>query len=138
MSTNLMMTLLALEVAFLLAPPLLNWDKSRRSFVLAVRSLWLHKLRAVLSVLGIIIGTGAVIALMAFGEGSMQDALDDIKRQGATNVIIRSVKPPDSGGTQRRNFVAEYGLKKDDFERFLTKDVIRRVPIRAVLQEVRY
>ena len=45
--------------------------------------------------LGIIIGTGAVITLMAFGEGSMQDALDDIKRLGATNIIVRSVKPPD-------------------------------------------
>ena len=73
---------------------LLFWDKSRRSFVLAVRSLWLHKLRSFLSVLGIIIGTGAVITLMAFGEGSMQDALEDIKRQGATNIIVRSVKPP--------------------------------------------
>src|SRR5262245_29388402 len=70
-------------------------DKGRRSFVLAVRSLWLHKLRAFLSVLGIIIGTGAVIALMGFGEGSMQEALADIKRMGATNIIIRSVKPPD-------------------------------------------
>ena len=45
--------------------------------------------------LGIIIGTAAVISLMAFGEGSMQDALEDIKRQGATNIIVRSVKPPD-------------------------------------------
>src|SRR5713101_1327794 len=68
--------------------------KLRRSFELAVRSLWLHKLRTFLSVLGIIIGTGAVIALMAFGEGSMQDALDDIKRLGATNIIIRATKPP--------------------------------------------
>ena len=31
-----------------------------------------------LSVLGIIIGTSAVITLMAFGEGSMRDALEDI------------------------------------------------------------
>ena len=58
------------------------WDKGGSSFVLALRSLWLHKLRSFLSVLGIIIGTGAVIALMAFGEGSMQDALEDIRRQG--------------------------------------------------------
>src|SRR5579885_3506002 len=110
MSTNVMMTLLALEVAFLLAPPILNWDKSRRGFVLAVRSLWLHKLRAVLSVLGIIIGTGAVIALMAFGEGSMQDALDDIKRMGATNIIVKSVKPPDDSTNTRRIRVALYGI----------------------------
>ena len=68
-----------------------------------MRSLWLHKLRAALSVLGIVIGTSAVIALMAFGKGSMQDALDDIKRQGATNIIVRSreadrtTRPPVAG-----------------------------------------
>ena len=112
MSTNLMMTLLALEVAFLLTPPLLNWDKSRRSFVLAVRSLWLHKLRAVLSVLGIIIGTGAVIALMAFGEGSMQDALDDIKRQGATNLMVVSIKPPADMAGPRDSRITRYGLTR--------------------------
>ena len=78
MSNHLTLILLLCELAFLLIPPLLNWDKTKRSFVLAVRGLWLHKLRAFLSVLGIIIGTAAVIALMAFGEGSMQDALEDI------------------------------------------------------------
>src|ERR1043166_8065962 len=80
---------------------LLSSDKGRRSLVLALRSLWLHKLRAFLSVLGIIIGTAAVIALMAFGEGSMHDALEDIKRQGATNIIVRSVKPPDDSASQQ-------------------------------------
>ena len=60
---------------------LLFSDKGRRSLVLALRSLYLHKLRAFLSVLGIIIGTLAVISLMGVGEGSMQDALEDIKRQ---------------------------------------------------------
>src|ERR1041385_3750487 len=93
---------------------LLFWDKSRRSFVLALRSLWLHKLRSVLSVLGIIIGTGAVITLMAFGEGSMNDALEDIKRLGATNIIIRSVKPSDDSISQRRTRIARYGLTYDD------------------------
>src|SRR6185312_12804169 len=93
--------------------PILYWDKGRRSLVLAVRSLWLHKLRAFLSVLGIIIGTGAVIALMSFGEGSMQDALEDIKKMGATNIIVRSVKPPDEG-TSTRQRVAVYGLTRAD------------------------
>src|SRR5712671_5552041 len=86
------------------------WSKWRSSFVLALRSLWLHKLRAFLSVLGIIIGTAAVISLMAFGEGSMQDALEDIKRMGATNIIIKSVKPPDDTNTTRRIRVALYGI----------------------------
>src|SRR5471032_2120699 len=85
-------------------------DKVRRGLTLALRSLWLHKLRSVLSVLGIIIGTISVVTLIAFGEGTMKDALDDIARQGATNIMIRSVKPSDDSSTQRRTRVAIYGL----------------------------
>ena len=93
---------------------------------LAVRSLWLHKLRSFLSVLGIIIGNLAVIALMGFGEGSMQDALDDIARQGSTNVIVRSVKPADDSSSARRTMIAVYGLTSADYERFLTLDTVTK------------
>ena len=118
--------------------PLLYSEKGRRSFTLALRSLWLHKLRSFLSVLGIIIGTMSVVTLMAFVEGNMQDALDDIRRLGATNIIIRSVKPPDDSSTQRRTRVAIYGLTYDDYERFLTiGSVTRRVPMRIFPQEIR-
>ncbi len=134
-----MILLFALEIIALMLPPLLNWDKSRRSFVLAVRSLWLHKLRAMLSVLGIIIGTAAVIALMAFGEGSMQEALNEIKRLGATNVIIRSVKPPDDSSSQRRSMMVAYGLTYDDYERFHTiSNISQRVPMRVFPCEARH
>src|ERR1700683_5611900 len=92
--------------------PLAWWDKLSRPTLLAVRSLWLHKLRAVLSVLGIIIGTAAVIALMAFGEGSMQDALEDVARQGATSIIIKSVKPQDDPQSSKRAWSLNYGLTK--------------------------
>src|SRR5215467_2984520 len=94
------------------------WVKWRSSFVLALRSLWLHKLRSMLSVLGIIIGTAAVIILMAFGKGSMEDALEDIRRQGTTNVIIESVKPTDETSSSRgRSWIANYGLTWDDYKR---------------------
>ena len=122
-----------------LAAVILSSDKGRRGLVLALRSLWLHKLRAVLSVLGIIIGTFAVITLMAFGEGSMKDALDDIARQGATNVIVRSEKPSDDSSTQRRTRVAIYGLTYADYDRFKTiPTVVEMVPMRIFPQEIRY
>jgi putative ABC transport system permease protein len=116
----------------------LFWERGRRSLVLALQSLWLHKLRLFLSVMGIIIGTAAVISLTAFGEGSMQDALDDIARQGARNVIVRSVKPPEDSSTQRRTRIAIYGLTYADYDRFRTiDDVERLVPMRIFLQEIR-
>src|SRR5579872_5192248 len=114
--------------------------KFKRSVSLAIKSLWLHKLRSFLSVLGIIIGVSAVIALMAFGEGSMQDALDDIKRQGATNVIVRSVKPPDDSATGNKTWVSTYGLVQRDLERFQTfgEAIVRIVPIRVLPTEARF
>jgi putative ABC transport system permease protein len=117
-----------------------TWAKLQRSVSLAIKSLWLHKLRAFLSVLGIIIGIASVIALMAFGEGSMQDALDDIKRQGATNVIVRSVKPPDDSATAQKSWVTTYGLVKRDLDRIETigNSIVRMVPLRIFPSEGRY
>ena len=121
--------------------PVLYWDKGRRSLVLAIRSLWLHKMRAFLSVLGIIIGTGAVITLMAFGEGSMQEALDAIRKLGATNIIVRSVKAAENSATAGRSRVAVYGLTQDDYDRFAVLmqggTITRMVPMRIFQQEMR-
>jgi putative ABC transport system permease protein len=113
------------------------WVKWRSSFVLALRSLWLHKLRSFLSVLGIIIGTAAVIALMAFGKGSMEDALEDIRRQGTTNVILLSKKPMDGTATPGK-WVVSYGLTWEDYNRCAQIDtVVGKVPMRVFPQEVR-
>jgi putative ABC transport system permease protein len=115
------------------------WLKWRSGFVLALRSLWLHKLRSMLSVLGIIIGTAAVITLMGFGKGSMADALEDIRRQGTTNIIIRSAKPPDDPTAQRVSWVASYGLTWNDFKRCeILPTKVRMVPMRIFPQQVRH
>jgi putative ABC transport system permease protein len=114
------------------------WVKWRSSLILALRSLWLHKLRSMLSVLGIIIGTAAVIALMAFGKGSMEDALEDIRRQGTTNVIVTSVKPTEESTGNKRSWIIPYGLTWDDYERCgQIEAVIGMVPMRIFPQEVK-
>ena len=58
------------------------------------KSLRLHKLRSMLTMLGMIIGVWAVITLVAIGEGASHDAQEAIKKLGANNVIIRSIRPP--------------------------------------------
>jgi putative ABC transport system permease protein len=117
---------------------LASLTKFRRNTSLAFRSLWLHKLRTFLSILGIIIGVASVISLLAFGKGSMKEALDAIKRQGATNIIARSQKPPDDSATSSRTFVANYGLTYKDYEKFQTLTAItRHVPMRVFPKEVR-
>jgi putative ABC transport system permease protein len=108
---------------------------------LALRSLFLHKLRSALAMLGIVIGTGAVIALLTLGAGSRQEALEQIKRLGATNIIVRSVKPPEEGaGTGQRFRILKYGLTRDDFDRIAQTipTIWRALPLRAFRYEIRY
>lgn len=93
---------------------------------LGVRNLLLHKLRSFLTMLGTILGVGSVIAMLAIGEGSKRKAVEQIRQLGATNVIIRSVKPDMSGESQdsssgasqqQSSRVLEYGLKYADLDR---------------------
>ena len=64
---------------------------------LGLTNLRLHLLRSVLTTLGIIFGVGAVITMVSIGEGSTREALKQIERLGARNIIVRSQQPPESG-----------------------------------------
>ena len=97
----------------------------------------LHKLRSGLTMLGIVLGVCSVIAMLAIGEGASAQAQRQVIALGATNVIVRSIKPPpqsrESGGR-----VLDYGLKRIDFRQLEILDpVVRAVPIREVPQEFR-
>ena len=70
-----------------------------RGLKLGMKSLLLHKLRSGLTVLGIVFGVAAVISMLAVGEGSSRDAHERIQQLGATNIIVRSVKPSDESQT---------------------------------------
>lgn len=87
------------------------------TFKLALRNLLLHKLRSFLTVLGTILGVASVIAMLSVGEGSKKAAVDQIRQLGATNVIVRSVKPSGDSGSSSSSTsvrVLSYGLKHED------------------------
>lgn len=52
--------------------------------------LWHHKLRTALTLLGMIFGVGAVIAMLSIGEGAEQEALKMIDSMGLRNVIVNA------------------------------------------------
>jgi putative ABC transport system permease protein len=56
---------------------------------IAIRALAANKLRSSLTMLGIIIGVGAVIALMAAGQGAQKGITDRIKGLGSNLLFIR-------------------------------------------------
>lgn len=128
------------------------------TFKLAVRNLLLHKLRSFLTVLGTILGVASVIAMLSVGEGSKKAAVDQIRKLGATNVMVRSVRPGSgSGGDNRnsnssanqssgdRNQVLSYGLKHEDLrvldglrDRVMVRDVVPISLFRKNSQHGRY
>ncbi len=46
----------------------------KRTVKLGVKSLWMHKLRSILTTLGIIFGVSSVIAMLAIGEGASKES----------------------------------------------------------------
>lgn len=92
----------------------------RRTLRLALKSLWAHRLRSLLTVLGIVFGVCSVIAMLAIGEGASFEAQEQIKNLGSQNVILRSVKPPEEQKVSQQgsqSFVLQYGLTYTDLQR---------------------
>lgn len=119
-----------------------------KTIKVGVKNLLLHKLRSLLTLLGVILGVGSVIAMLAVGEGSKKEALERIRSLGASNVIIRSVKPSlegreDSGliaddDDEPVIDILQYGLRHDDLDRLKSNlpTVKRAVPVALVTCEV--
>ena len=57
-------------------------------FKIAVRALIRNKLRAILTMLGIVIGVASVIAMLAIGEGSKQSIRTEMSSMGTNMVIV--------------------------------------------------
>src|SRR5437016_11926986 len=92
----------------------------KRVVRLGVKSLWVHKRRSLLAVLGIVFGVCSVITMLAIGEGASFEAQEQIKNLGSQNIILRSVKPPEEQKVSDRgsqSYVLQYGLTYADIKR---------------------
>jgi len=56
------------------------------------RSLLVHKFRSFLSVLGIVCGVMAVMAMISTGEGAKQEVLGRIEKMGLKNIYIEQIE----------------------------------------------
>jgi putative ABC transport system permease protein len=98
----------------------LSFSRLKRTIRLGMRSLWLHRLRSFLTVLGIVFGVCSVIAMLAIGEGASYEAQEQIKNLGSQNIIVRSVKPPEEQKVSDKgsqSYVLQYGVTYADVKR---------------------
>ena len=75
------------------ARPLALSSQALESAKTAIRALSVNKFRTALTLLGIVIGVGAVITMLAVGNGSKQKVLDRISAMGTNLLSIRPGAP---------------------------------------------
>ncbi len=112
-----------------------------RSLMLGIKSLLLHKLRSGLTMLGIVFGVFSVIAMLAIGEGASAQAQKQIVALGATNIIVRSIKPIEgSSSAANQGGTPRYGLLRSDYRRLThtIPTIINALPIRELPREARH
>jgi len=93
---------------------------------LGLRSLLVHKLRSVLSILGVVFGVAAVTAVSAVGEGARREAVAQIGSLGIDTLTMRA-RPPAAGAPG-----APGGLRLSDAEavRAVVPHLVAAAPVR--------
>jgi putative ABC transport system permease protein len=109
-----------------------------RTVQLSIKSLWLHPLRSLLTVLGILIGVASVIWLLAISKGIGDEARKQIESLGADTIMVRSVKPPaEKLSTQG---ITPYGLTRDEFDMLVQTipTITSAIPIREFRRQFQF
>lgn len=110
----------------------------RESIEVAIEGLAANKMRAALTMLGVIIGVGAVIAMLAIANGAKEETMQRIQQMG-TNVLIVM-----SGQSRRGAVMGGFGsvqsLTLDDAEAIAAKcpSIITAVPEVRQNEQVKY
>lgn len=86
----------------------------KESFLMAWASLIANKLRSLLTMLGIIIGVAAVIALVSIGNGVKQDIEDSISSLGSNLLVVLPGAPRTPGARSSQGSMKS--LKISDYE----------------------
>jgi putative ABC transport system permease protein len=88
-------------------------------FRIALKALANNKMRGFLTMLGIIIGVGSVITMLAIGQGSKKGIQDQISEMGANMIMIQP--GADMRGGVRQSASAMETLKMADYEAILSE-----------------
>ena len=105
--------------------------KLHDSLWLSFHNLMLHKIRSVLTSLGIIFGVGSVIAMLSISEGAKREALAQIESMGVDKIIIATRKPPSAGKDESESSnnsnLESYGLTEVDRKHILHMDNVKSI-----------
>ncbi|MBE3126769.1 MAG: ABC transporter permease, partial [Candidatus Atribacteria bacterium] len=104
-----------------------------QSLIIALESLWANKMRSVLSMLGIIIGVGAVIAIVSVGTGSTQQVTSRIANLGSNMITVYPRTARGQGGRISSGSSQEkFSLELADYMEKFCPSVIKVISVKQV------
>ncbi len=106
---------------------------------MGLEGLKVHRLRSILTMLGIIFGVAAVIAMLSVGEGAKREALEKFKVLGVNNIIVRDKRLTTKELEEARAKFSQ-GLTLDDAEAIknIVPTVVRVAPQAEMEIEAKY
>ncbi len=81
---------------------------------MGLSSLLVHKLRSLLTMLGMIFGVGAVVAMLSITAGAQKEMISYIDLLGVNNIIVEAKEAADANELQARRAISQ-GLTFRDF-----------------------
>ena len=81
---------------------------------MGLENLRAHKLRSLLTMLGMIFGVAAVVAMLSIGAGAQQEVMAFIEQLGVRNLIVEAREAPDQQALQKIRKISA-GLSFQDF-----------------------
>src|SRR5918998_6102206 len=73
---------------------------------MGLASLFVHKLRSLLTMLGMIFGVGAVVAMLSITAGAQKEMMSYIDLLGVNNIIIEAKEAVDRNELQQRRTIS--------------------------------
>ena len=68
------------------------------NLLMALKAIWANKMRSMLTTLGIVIGTAAVIAVVSIVQGFSQVITNEVQNLGSNTLVVRPQRPPGKEG----------------------------------------
>ncbi|MDD5015942.1 MAG: ABC transporter permease [Atribacterota bacterium] len=103
------------------------------SLKIALESLWSNKMRSFLSMLGIIIGVGAVIAIVSVGTGSTQQVTSRIANLGSNMITVYPrILRGQTGRVANVSSQDKFSLELTDYMEKFCPSVIKVIPVKQV------
>jgi len=103
-----------------------------QSLKIALESLWANKMRSVLSMLGIVIGVGAVIAIVSVGTGSTQSVTSSISDLGSNMISISASSGKFRAGQASTSSQDKFSLELADYMAEFCPSVKSVIPVKQV------